>query len=72
VRHVHRCHCGAELRCAAAPDQCAVCEPWSCPACLQQQRDDYFQQYAETRRQLRAVKADLTSTPTRRHTQEMK
>lgn len=54
--HQHRCACGSVLSCAANLDQCAVIEPWDCPACLQRQRDEYFQQFAELRERRAALR----------------
>jgi hypothetical protein len=59
MTHEHRCACGTVIRCAAEPDKCAVFEPWDCPACLQTQRDEYFQHVAELRERLAVAKAEL-------------
>ncbi len=58
LTHVHVCNCGTRLECAAEPDKCAVIEPFDCPTCLQQQRDDYFQQIAQLRAEISDARKD--------------
>lgn len=40
--HLHICACGTYYTCQRNPDQCA--REWTCPACEDDQRDDYFRQ----------------------------
>lgn len=62
MRHRHLCACGDYFLCSQAPDKCP--KDWTCPACEQQQRDEYFQQVAELRAAIkRAEEHELTHTP---------
>lgn len=40
--HAHTCRCGSELTCAR--EDCAVIDPYQCPTCDHEERDQYFQQ----------------------------
>ncbi len=42
MRHKHECACGSFFVCRADADQCAITDPYTCPNCLQDQQDDYF------------------------------
>jgi len=42
THHEHVCECGSTLACARA--DCAVAEPFLCPSCEFDMRDEYFQQ----------------------------
>jgi len=41
TRHQHVCGCGDYFMCSQEPDRCPR-EPWQCPNCEQDQRDEYF------------------------------
>lgn len=43
--HAHTCRCGAVLTCAV--EDCAVFEPYQCPTCDEQERDEFFQAVAD-------------------------
>ncbi len=49
----HRCACGAELRCACAPDSCHIGTLYVCDNCIDRQLDAYLTQLelASERRQ---------------------
>lgn len=47
-RHRHHCACGALLICSN-PDQCPVGHgPFICPACVERQMDEWWEQYFQT------------------------
>lgn len=53
-RHVCAAGCGDVYVCTQPADHCPVA--WTCPACEQDQRDEYFQQVAHLREHIREAK----------------
>ncbi len=63
THHSHLCECGTTLECSRA--DCAVLNPFVCPTCEFQMRDEFFQQAEELDRLHEAANRLLSHTTTR-------